>query len=318
MPILIIGGMGFIGSRIAKFLVDRGEEVVVMGRHPTLYRLREVAGKVKVVQADKNNIEQIIDLIKTHEVEKIIDVSYELEAESERIPYNASKLNILGTLNVFEAARMMGVKRVIWASSIAVYGDKKRAQGIPQNEDTLNDPRTVYGACKVYGEFMVKLYNARWNMDIVCLRPSPLYGPLRASGSTGWLGNIVKLPLAGQTVEVPPGPDETINFCFVDDCAEAFVSCCQYQGDRLPNSVYYVGGMTAKLRELVAEVKKHIPGMRIHYQDKYMYYLDCIDNGRLCEDTGFNLKYNLRDGVKEHIERQRMLNGGVEEIIIDC
>ncbi len=308
MSILVIGGMGFIGSRITRSLTELEEEVVVVGRQPTLHRLGEVAEKVKVVQGDKVNIDQVFDWIMTCNVTKIIDVSSELEAESERVPYSATKINLIGTLNVFEAARITGIKRVVWASSLAVYGDKKRAGGIPQNEDALNNPITVYGACKNYGEFMAKLYNARWGMDIVSLRPSSVYGPLRASGATGWLTDVVKLPLIGEIVDIPAGPDETTNFCFVDDCAEAFIRCCQYKGDRLPHAVYYIGGFKASIRQLMEEVKKHIPEAEARYGGKPIYYIDKIDNSRICEDLGFKLKYDLGAGVREQVSRQRALN----------
>ncbi len=308
MSLLVIGGMGFIGSRIVRSLVELGEEVVVVGRQPTLHRLGEVAEKVKVVQGDKTNIEQIFDWINTYNVSKIVDASSELEAESERIPYSATKINLIGTLNVFEAARIAGIKRVIWASSLAVYGDKKRAGGIPQNEDALNHPVTVYGACKAYGEFMTRLYNARWGMDIVALRPSSVYGPLRASGLTSWLTDAVKLPLRGQVVDIPVGPDETTNFCFVDDCAEAFVRCCQYEGDRLPHDIYYIGGFKASIKELMDEVTKHILGVEARFHGKPIYYLDQIDNSRIRMDLGFQLRYDLAAGVKEQVSRQRALN----------
>jgi|APFre7841882654_1041346.scaffolds.fasta_scaffold06250_4 UDP-glucose 4-epimerase len=310
MSILVIGGMGFIGSRIARSLIELGEEVVVVGRKPTLHRLGEVAEKAKVVQGDKTNIDQVFDWITTYKVSKIIDASSELEAESERVPYSATKINLIGTLNVFEAARITGIKRVVWASSLAVYGDKKRAGGIPQNEDALNNPVTVYGACKTYGEFMARLYNARWDMDIVSLRPSSVYGPLRASGATSWLTDIVQLPLMGQIVDIPVGPDETTNFCFVDDCTDAFVKCCQYKDNRLPHSIYYIGGFKASIRELMEEVKKHIPEAETRYHGKPIYYIDRIDNSRIGEDLGFKLKYDLAAGVKEQVLRQRTLNEG--------
>lgn len=308
MSILVIGGMGFIGSRIVRSLVELGEDVVVVGRQPTLHRLGEIAKKIKVVQGDKANIDQVFDWISTYKVSKIIDASSELEAESERVPYSATKINLIGTLNVFEASRISGIKRVVWASSLAVYGDKKRAGGIPQNEDALNHPVTVYGACKSYGEFMTKLYNTRWGMDIVGLRPSSVYGPLRARGATSWLTDVVKFPLMGEIVDIPVGPDETTNFCFVDDCAEAFVRCCQYQGDRLPHDIYYVGGFKGSIRELMEEVRKNIPGAEAHYQGKPIYYIDRIDNNRIVQDLGFKLKYDLAAGVKEQVLRQRVLN----------
>jgi UDP-glucose 4-epimerase len=308
MAILVIGGMGFIGSRIVKSLVELREDIVVVGRHPTLHRLGEMAEKIRVIQGDKTNIDQVFDWISTYKVSKIMDASSELEAESERVPYSATKINLIGTLNVFEAARVTGIKRVVWASSLAVYGDKKRAGGIPQNEDALNHPVTVYGACKSYGEFMTKLYNARWGMDIVALRPSSVYGPLRASGATSWLTDVVKLPLMGEIVNIPVGPDETTNFCFVDDCAEAFVRCCQYKGDQLPHDIYYIGGFKGSMRELMEEVRKHIPGAEARYQGKPIYYIDQIDNSRIGQDLGFKLKYDLAAGVKEQVSRQRTLN----------
>jgi UDP-glucose 4-epimerase len=308
MSILVIGGMGFIGSRIVRSLVKFGEEVVVVGRHPTLHRLGEVAEKIKVIQGDKTSIDQVFDWIATYKISKIIDASSELEAESERVPYSATKINLIGTLNVFEAARITGIKRVVWASSLAVYGDKKRAGGLPQNEESLNNPVTVYGACKYYGEFMANLYNARWDMDIVSLRPSSIYGPMRASGATGWLTDVVKLPLLGEVVDIPVGPNETTNFCFVDDCAEAFVRCCQYKGDRLSHEIYYIGGFKASIRELMEEVRKYIPGAEARYQGNPIYYIDQIDNSRIVQDLGFELKYDLAAGVKEQVLRQRALN----------
>lgn len=308
MSVLIIGGMGFIGSRIVRSLVELNEKVVVVGRRPTLHRLGKLAEEVKVVQGDKTNIDEVFEWISTYKASKIIDASSELEAESERIPYAATKINLIGTLNVFEAARITGIKRVIWASSLAVYGDKKRAAGAPQNEEALNHPVTVYGACKTYGEFMTKLYNARWGTDIVALRPSSVYGPLRASGLTGWLTDVVKLPLSGQVVDIPVGPDETTNFSFVDDCAEAFVRCCLYEGDRLPHDVYYIGGFQGSVRELMGEVRKHIPGAEARYHGKPLYYIDRIDNSRICKDLGFKLKYDLAAGVAEQVSRQRALN----------
>ena len=310
VSILVIGGMGFIGARITKFLIEMGEEVVVAGRQPTLYRLRDIADKVKVVQGDKAHIDQIFDWIRTYKVKKVVDASSDLEVACEEAPFAASKLNITGTLNVFEACRIMGIRRVVWASSLAVYGDKKRAKGNPQNEDVLNDPVTVYGAIKNYEEFMTEVYNAKWDMDIVGLRPSSIYGPLRTSGLTTWLTDMVKNPLNGQPVDIPTGPDETSNFCFVDDCADAFVQCCQYEGDRLPHAIYYIGGFKASVRELMGEIKRQIPETEVRYHGRPIYYIDTIDNSRLCKDLGFKLKYDISAGIREQIAKQRALNEG--------
>lgn len=307
MSLLIIGGMGFIGSRITKALIEQGEDVLVVGRRPSLHRLGKVSSDIRVVQGDKTNINEVLNWISTYKVEKIVDVSSILEAESEKALYHATQVNIVGTLNVFEIARIIGIKRIVWASSLAVYGDKKRAGEVDQNEDSLNNPKSVYGACKSYGEFMANYYNNRWDMDIVSLRPSSVYGPLRTSGLTGWLSDVVTLPLRGQIVDIPAGPNETTNFCYVDDCADAFVRCVQYKGNKLPHSVYYIGGFKATVGEFVLEVQKNIPEAQVRYHGESLYYLDSIDNSRLCADLGLKLKYNLSAGIREHVRSQRAL-----------
>jgi nucleoside-diphosphate-sugar epimerase len=307
MSILIIGGMGFIGSRVTHMLLSRGESVVVAARRPTLHRLGADGERITVVQGDKANFDQIIDWIKRFDVEKIIDVSAELEAESERAPFHSSRLNIMGTLNVFEAARLLDVKRVVWTSSYAIYGDKKKASGPPPNEEVLHDPVTVYGASKSYGEFMVKHYNKRWGLDVVAVRPSSIYGPLRAGGLTGWLSDIVKAPLEGKIVDIPVGRDETANFCFVDDCAEALVRSCLYDGDRLPNTIYNIGGFKATVGQLMEEVAKHIPKACARYGDNTLYYLGDVDISRIRRDLGFELRFDVAAGIEEQVRRQRSL-----------
>jgi len=131
---------------------------------------------------------------------------------------------------------------------------------------------------------------------------------MRASGTTGWLTDVVKLPLIGEIVDIPVGPDETTNFCFVDDCAEAFVRCCQYEGERHPHPIYYIGGFKASIGELMEEVKKNIPEAKARYHGKPIYYIDRIDNSRIGEDLGFKLRYDLAAGVKEQVSRQRALS----------
>ena len=144
-------------------------------------------------------------------------------------------------------------------------------------------------------------------MDVVAVRPSSIYGPLRAGGLTGWLSDIVKVPLEGEIVDIPVGRDETANFCFVDDCADAMVRCCLYEGDRLPHDIYNIGGFKATVGQLMEEVVKHIPEARARYGDNTLYYLEDVDNSRLRRDLGFELRYDVAAGIEEQVRRQRAL-----------
>jgi UDP-glucose 4-epimerase len=300
MSVLVIGGTGFIGSRAVKFLLEQGEQIVVMDLFPNLTRVEEIKDELTIVQGSITSIETIIETIKKHQVSKIINTAYHLESESEQYPHEAIKVNLLGTNNVFEAARIMGIKRVIWASSLAVYGDKKSANGIPQNEDAPCLPLTVYGAGKQFSEFMIHSYNNKYGMDIVGLRPSPVYGTGRSTGTTAWLSDFVDMPVRGEVARIPPSPEQTLGWCYVDDAAAAFVAVCQHEG-KCPSEIYNIGAFGATVEEMMGIVSREVPGTRVEYGDRYIYYLDVADNSRIKRDIGFELKFDLEKGVKEHI-----------------
>lgn len=302
MSVLVIGGTGFIGSRAAKFLIEQGERVVAMDHYPNPDRVKEIKDDLTVVEGSITNFEILIETIKRHQVNKIINTAYHLESHSELNPHEAIKVNILGTDNVFEAARIMGIKRVVWASSVAVYGDKKRAGGTPQNEDAPCVPITVYGAGKQFTEFMIHFYNTKYDMDFVALRPTAIYGTGRSTGATSWLSDFIDMPVQGKVARIPPSPDQTLGWCYVDDAAAAFVAVCQHEG-KCPSEIYHIGSFRATVEELMGIVAGEIPGTRVEYGDRYIYYLDVPDNSRIQRDIGFELKFDLEKGVKEHISR---------------
>ncbi len=304
MSILVIGGTGFIGSKIVKMLAQQGEEVVAMDLFPNLERVKEVKDQISLVRGSITNIEGIIETIKKHQVTKIINLAYHLDSESDQFPHEAIKVNVMGTNNVFEAARIMGIKRVVWASSIAVYGDKKRAKGVLQDEDAPCVPITVYGAGKKFTEFMIQFYNAKYEMDIVALRPSAIYGTGRSTGATSWLSDFIDMPVKGEVARLPASLDQTLSWCYVDDTAAAFVAACQHNG-RCPSDIYIIGGYTATVEEVMQLVAKEMPDTRVEYGDCYIYYLDVPDHSRIRNEIGFELKFDLEKGIREHILRAR-------------
>ena len=304
MPVLLIGGTGFIGARVVKFLVEDGEQVVIMDLSPNTTRIKELERQVSIIHGSITSIEGIIETMKKHQVTKIINLAYRLDSESDQYPHEAIKANVMGTSNVFEAARIMGIKRVVWASSVAVYGDKKRAEGILQNEDAPCVPITVYGAGKQFTEFMIQFYNAKYEMDIVGLRPSAIYGTGRSTGATSWLSDFVDMPVRGEAARLPASPEQTLSWGYVEDTAAAFVAVCQHEG-KCPSDIYNIGGVTATVEEVIGIVAKELPDTKVEYGDRYVYYLDVPDNSRIGREIGFELKFDLKKGIKDHISRAK-------------
>ena len=308
MSILVIGGTGFIGSRVSKKLVDLGESVVAFDFSPASELIKGYEDKIKIVRGDVLSIEEIMSAIKAHKVEKIIHFAYVLEIESMVNPHLAVKVNCLGTNNVFEAARIMDVKRVLFASSITAYGPHDKHGDKALNEDAPLYPITVYGSCKAFCEFMAKSYLDTYGMETYVLRVGSAFGPGRTGGATAFVSNITTLPALGEPLSIPLKSSTYFPYSSVDDVAQAFVTVCQADSNQLKHTLYNIGGHTHQGTEVADRIKELIPYATINFGDMDIYYVYRIDNTRLREDTGFTLT-PMREGLKENINEVRRGKG---------
>jgi len=309
MSVMVIGGTGFLGSRILKGLIDRGEQVVAFDLFPSMEMLEGYEDRVAVVRGDKTSIEQVIKAIKEHGVEKIIDLAYILEIESMQNPHHALKVNIVGTNNVFEAARLMDIKRVIFSSSITAYGHYSNFGDKALNEDDPLYPMTVYGSCKALSEFMAKVYSTAFGMEAVVLRVGSAFGPGRTAGATAFVSNITTLPAKGEPLFIPLKESTYFVYSSVDDVARAFVTACLAEPGTLKHYLYNIGGFTHRGDEVAARIRELLPDADITFGDLDVYYVFRLDNSRLTEDTGFTLAYNMSEGLKANINETRRREG---------
>ena len=136
MSVLVIGGTGFIGPRLIRRLVARGERVVCMDLNPFAASSTDVALRAPVIRGDVTRFEDVMRTVIEVKPERLINLAYGLGA-GEGNPHQVMLLDVLGMDNCFEAARLGGVRRVVYASSIAVSGQQSHFGDRPVNE---NDP----------------------------------------------------------------------------------------------------------------------------------------------------------------------------------
>ena len=156
MAVMVTGGTGFIGNRIIRKLIERGEEVVCFDLAPPRSNLAPYLDRIRMYRGDVTQLPHLLEAINTHQVHKIIHLAALLPPDTEDRPHYAMQVNIGGANNVFEAARWSGIERVVYASSIAVYGVQDTFGERPINEDDLNDPINVYGMTKSVNDFSAK------------------------------------------------------------------------------------------------------------------------------------------------------------------
>lgn len=277
MTTLITGGTGLIGVRLAAQLLARGDRVALFDLAPAAWRieeLRESAGaRLAVVRGDVTSLVDLLDAIRTHEVRAIVHLAYVLGAESNQHPELATRVNVLGTSNVLEAARLSDVARVLLASSIAVYGadEEYRPDELPLREDVpLRVARRVpiYGSGKVYLEHVGTHYARRYGLTVAGLRPSIVYGWGRERGASAFAGELVDRAAVGEPVTVDFG-DARVSVVYVEDVASQFVALLDADPARFERRRFFnTGGDTCTVRELVDVVRRLAPDARIDVRSK--------------------------------------------------
>ena len=218
MAIFVIGGTGFIGMRVIRLLAARGEEIVCMDINPGAASFEDLGKQVRVMRGDVTQFDDVMAATVSAKPSRIINLSYFLG--SEHAPHVAMKLNILGMDNCFEAARLAGVKRIVFASSLAVNGMQKHYGDRMVTEDDYRHGEVQYAMHKIINEWQAQDYNEKYGMTITAIRPANVTGPDKVRGSVDHV-NIITQPAQGKPISFPY-KDAMRCPIHVDDIAEVF------------------------------------------------------------------------------------------------
>ena len=218
---LITGGAGFIGSNLARTLLRKGHKIIVFDNFSSgsINNLKDFKKQIKIVKGDVTNFKALLKTMKG------VDYVYHHAAlvsvaESMAKPQETHKINLMGTSNVLEAARLCGVKKVLLASSSAVYGNGRK---MPYKEDYPTDCRSPYAATKLMGEELLKTYYKSYGLNTVIVRYFNVFGPGQAANSpyaaviAKFIDNIKK----GTPLNINGDGKQTRDFVFIDDVVNA-------------------------------------------------------------------------------------------------
>ena len=312
MNILITGGTGFLGSYFTRYAEAQGARVVLLDRYPDRGRIADVLDRVTLIEGDVVDPNVIASIIAEHRIERIAHFAFILGSPKagQMLPY--VQVQCLGTANVLEAARVAGIERVLFASSVAAYG-KQQAELL--TEDLVPNPTDPYGSCKAWGEAMGRHYSEQLDLDVVSLRFGSTYGfgrGWRGSYSSGILATPehvhymarVDAAVRGQPIEMPRD-DALADWTYAGDAAQAAWLALtarshshqlyNVQAERGP-----VGDFTRALRKLLpdADIRTSATEMPGHAHSP-------MSNARLVEDLGFAPAYSFERGLADYIAHVR-------------
>jgi len=303
LVILITGGTGFIGSYLARKLVNETrEDVILYDLLPNLTRINDIKDKITLIQGDILDFEKLKETVKTHKVDRIVHLAFYLPPASEQEPIKGIKINCEGTANVFEIGKIFNLDKIVYASSIAVNGPPSYYRGKVLDEDDERKPKTLYGTAKVLNEDLATYYNEKFGLEFIGLRFGVVYGYGRARGgglTAAAIVDVVENPVLGKPVKVPLG-DWELNVVYVKDVANALFLALQAK--KLEHKIFYICGEVTTPRKIAEQVKKIIPEASIQVEPGNLdLYHTLFNISRAKKELGWAPIYNIEKGVTDYI-----------------
>ena len=267
MRVLVIGGSGMFGRKTVLHLLKDADvtSVVSMDVAPTpawaAKEFEPYKDKFHFIRGDVSELEDILNAIRLFPVDGIVNWAFVMR-EVNNLPRLATKVNALGMCNSFEAGRLMGVNRVVYASSETVYGPQDRYGDREVTEDDQLYPSHSYAVCKRFAEILADEYSTIYGMKFTGVRPTIGYGHGGVSPAQYW-SDMPSFAAVGKPFSMEMDGTSLSSLVCADDLG-AFTRLL-IKAPSSTHPVYNVGGPPTSARDLAAVVRKYIPNARIEF-----------------------------------------------------
>ncbi len=322
MTYLVLGGLGANGSMVVKELVAQGEKPVVFDLSTHTGLLGDaVAKKVKMVRGDITNFNQLLDTIRNDDVDHIIHMVWRWShGEVSEDPDISFRVNLLGTYNVLEAARILDVHSIVFTSSWRIYA-RSQLREIP--EDYPKEANDIYVAGKLAVENWGKAYADSYGLDFIALRSPTFYGPGRFEMYSGgsypgiYYGTDLMLvnALRGKPTRIDVsgrGGEERSQLLYTKDLANAVLLASTRRG--LKSRAYNVGSDDYfSIREIAQIIQQLVPSAKIDIVPAAPT-VTVVERGlnyaRIRQELGYQPKFNFENALKDFIKEEEMPRTG--------
>lgn len=307
---LVIGGTGVIGHFVTRALITDGHRPVVATVSGNTGLIADVVGSVDVVRLDVQGADALDAVLREHGITHVTHMGAVLQSAAERDPAPAVRVMTEGMINVLEAAVRNGVRRVVYTSSKAVYGVQpevhRHPDYLPLAEAATPSPVTMYGALKLAGEHLGRIYRDRHGLEFAALRFASTVGPAKVQrhGAANEPGDMIERAMTGKPCRIEAGGDARTDILYNGDAAHGIL--CALQSPSLPSALYNIGtGTGITLHELAEAARTTFPGAEIKVGPGPRFLTEqpghCVfDIARARDEIGYEPQHDAAGMVRDY------------------
>ncbi len=305
--VLVTGGSGFIGSNLVKNLIENGNSVTVLDNFTSGYRSNlHPFPSVHIVEGDVRDKPKVVEAMRGAEVVFHLAASVGNKRSIDH-PITDAEINVLGTIQVLEAARKEGVRKIVTSSSAGIFGELKT---IPIKEDHQVEPDSPYGCTKLCEEKLSLAYAKLYSIEAVCLRYFNVFGPNQRFDAYGNAIPIFVFRMLGnEPILIYGDGEQTRDFVHVDDVVQANIKAADSLG--VSGAFNIASGKSVTINRLVEMITKNeINPIKIEHGPEragdVRHSLADISLAR--QRLNFTPTVDLEKGLEEYIEWARKLS----------
>lgn len=318
MKCFITGACGFIGSYVVKSLAEQGHRVVAFdvikgSRWIDELLSEEEKARVTFITGDIMDKDNLRRRIVEEGCDSVAHLAGRLNQKTRSTPVEGVRLNVTAFQELLEICREEKIKKVVWASSSAVFGtgpDRRERFGNTDpevmNEKTAVCPESLYSWCKTFNEGISNFYRKEYEMDIVGLRVNLSYGPYIKTSFQPFFSSFIDMPALERTTEIPYG-DTLFDFQYVKDMADMFRTALL--APRAESGIFVTRGELRPVKDAAEFLKKLFPESRITVSPGTIDLPWKFDAGRLEAETGYRLGHTMEQGLLKSINTVRKSSG---------
>jgi UDP-glucose 4-epimerase len=310
--VLVTGGLGMIGSHVCRALVASGRRPVIYDSGSSRNLISDIADRCDVVQGNIDDLPRLMGVAQEYAPKAILHFAARVGPSVEKYPWSSVDTNLLGTIGIFECARLTGIARVVFPSSKMVYGQVAQRHQHPTYEpvpeEHPREPVGLYGKLKRACEDVAAHYAGLYDLDIVAFRFGSSFGPgtVGRSSAIAVMG-LIEAAIGNRPYRFERGAEQADDFCYSGEAGNAAVAALDSPAQRGRLRVYNISsGELISLAQIIATLEELYPGWKgtagpgLDYRNMGTgaYFRMEIEKAR--NEIGFRPKYDFRSAVLDY------------------